>query len=157
MLQLLVLIIVANSAPVVARNLLGERWKSAIDHGAVFVDRRPILGNSKTWRGLVAACIACSVAAPTMGLPYQVGLAAAALTMCGDLLASFTKRRLGYEPSSQSLLLDSVPEALLPAICLRATFAMSWLEVIASVVLFMTIVRLTSPLLYRLRIRRRPW
>jgi len=157
MLQLLLLIIIANSSPVVARNMLGERWQTPIDFGIELRDGRPLLGRSKTWRGLIAACAACTLAAPLLGVHYLDGLAVALLAMAGDILASFLKRRLGYAPSSQSLLLDSLPEALLPALFLRKTFLLTWLEAAALVVLFAAIVRLTSPLLYRLGIRKRPW
>ncbi len=157
MFQLLLLIIVANSSPVIAQNLLGDRWQQPVDGGLRLGDGRPLLGSSKTWRGVVAALVACAIAAPLIGFTTSTGLLTAALAMSGDVLASFIKRRLGYEPSSQSVILDSVPEALLPALFLMDTFGLSWLEVIGVVALFSATVRLTSPFLYRLGIRKRPW
>lgn len=157
MLELLLLIFVANSAPVVAGDLLGRRWEQPIDAGLRLQDGRPLLGRSKTWRGLTAALVATTLAAPLLGLHWSTGLAAGALSMAGDLIASFSKRRLGYAPSDRAPLLDSIPESMLPAVGLRAAFALDWLEVAATVALFVIVVRLLSPLLYRLHIRRRPW
>ncbi|MCG3143427.1 MAG: hypothetical protein HONDAALG_00775 [Gammaproteobacteria bacterium] len=157
MLELLLLIFVANSAPVVAGDLLGRRWERPIDAGLRLRDGRPLLGRSKTWRGLAAALIATTAAALLLGSHWRTGMAAGALSMSGDLIASFSKRRLGYAPSDRAPLLDSVPESLLPAVGLRAAFALDWLEVAAVVTLFAFVVRLISPLLYRLHIRRRPW
>lgn len=157
MLELLLLIFVANSAPVLAADLLGGRWGQPIDAGLRMRDGRPLLGHSKTWRGVAAALIATAAAAPLLGLHWSAGLAAGALAMSGDLIASFCKRRLGYAPSDRAPLLDSIPESLLPALGLRAAFALQWLEVAAVVAVFAIAVRLVSPLLYRLHIRRRPW
>lgn len=157
MLELLLLIFLANSAPVLAADLLGRRWEQPIDAGLHLRDGRPLLGRSKTWRGLVAALVATTAAAPLLGLHWSTGLTAGALSMSGDLIASFCKRRLGYAPSDRAPLLDSIPESLLPVLGLRAAFALEWLEAAAVVAVFAIVVRLVSPLLYRLHIRRRPW
>jgi CDP-2,3-bis-(O-geranylgeranyl)-sn-glycerol synthase len=157
MLELLLLIFVANSAPVLAADLLDGRWEQPIDAGLRLRDGRPLLGRSKTWRGLVAALAATTLAALPLGLHWGIGLGAAALSMSGDLLASFGKRRLGYAPSDRAPLLDSIPESLVPALGLRAALGLEWLEVVGVVALFAIAVRLISPLLYRLHIRGRPW
>lgn len=157
MFDLLLLIIIANSAPVVARNLLRDRLQAPIDGGRRFFDSRPLLGRSKTWRGLAVACAACGIAAPLIGLSIWTGVAAGALSMSGDLLASFAKRRLGLKSGEQSVLLDALPEALLPALGLKRSFALSWIELVFVALLFAVIVRFASPLLYRLKLRRRPW
>lgn len=157
MLPILLLIIVANSAPVLVADLLGRRGAWPIDAGRCLSDGRPLFGRAKTWRGLCAACAVTAALAPLLGLAWRVGLAAGALAMAGDLLASFCKRRLGIASSGRAPMLDSVPEALLPALGLRATLALGWLEVVGVVVLFTVAVNLLSPLLYRLHIRARPW
>ncbi len=157
MLKLLLLIFVANSAPVVARKFLGSRWENPIDAGLRLRDGRPLLGSSKTWRGLAAALVATTAVAPLLGFHWTTGLAAGALSMGGDLIASFSKRRLGYAPSDRAPFIDSIPEALLPAVGLRTTLGLGWVEVVVIVALFAIVVRVVSPLLYRLHIRGRPW
>jgi CDP-2,3-bis-(O-geranylgeranyl)-sn-glycerol synthase len=49
---------VADVAPIAAKHLLGARWQAPLDGGWRFVDGRPLLGPSKTWRGLLAAATA---------------------------------------------------------------------------------------------------
>ncbi|NNM00555.1 MAG: CDP-archaeol synthase [Gammaproteobacteria bacterium] len=153
----MVLVIVANGAPVVVRNLVSDRWAWPVDAGHSLPDGHRLFGASKTWRGIISACLAAAVTAPLLGLPALTGLAAGALAMLGDLSASFAKRRLAYPSSAHSPLLDSLPEILVPAIALRGTLALSWLEVLIAAVVFHVLVHVASPLLYRLHIRRRPW
>ena len=157
MLEMLVLVIVANSAPVLARHVCGARFAAPIDGGRVLGDGRPVLGRSKTWRGLVAGVLATAALAPLLGLPPGLGLATGTLALAGDLLASFVKRRCGYAASARAPVLDTQPEVLLPAVVLRSAYEMNWLEVAAAALGFHLIVRFSSPLLYRLRLRRRPW
>jgi hypothetical protein len=52
-LQLLVLLVLANGTPVVAKKILGERFAYPPDGGVEFVDGRPLFGRSKTVRGVV--------------------------------------------------------------------------------------------------------
>lgn len=157
MLALLLLIVAANGAPVALHAMLGERWGTPVDCGVRLADGRRLLGDAKTWRGLVAALAASTALAPVLGLAPLLGLAAGALAMAGDLLASFVKRRLGRPRSSRALLLDTVPESLLPALGLMRPLHLSGVEILGLVILFSLLDALISPLLYRLRIRRRPW
>jgi len=157
MLELLVLVIAANSAPVLARHVFGTRFAAPLDGGRVLRDGRPVLGRSKTWRGLIAGTLASAALAPLLGLAPELGLATGGLALGGDLLASFFKRRRGYPASARAPLLDTQPEVLFPAVVLRSAYGMSWLEVAAAALGFHLLVRLSSPLLYRLRLRRRPW
>ncbi|NBC12749.1 MAG: CDP-archaeol synthase [Gammaproteobacteria bacterium] len=157
MLALLLLIVAANGAPVLAHAMLGERGAAPIDFGGRLADGRRLLGDAKTWRGLVAALAASTALAPLLGLSPLLGLAAGALAMAGDLLASFVKRRLGRPPSSRAVVLDTVPESLLPALGLMRALQLGGGEILVLIVLFGLLDALISPLLYGLRIRRRPW
>ena len=156
-LKLLLLVIVANIAPVLARNVLGGLWARPIDGGLVLGDGQPLFGPSKTWRGLAAALLLTAVAALLLRLPFGFGLLIATVSMLGDLLSSFIKRRLGRASSSQFLGLDQIPEALLPLIVGRLWLDYSWLTVIVISLLFMLLEMLSSPILFRLGIRRRPY
>jgi hypothetical protein len=155
--ELLFLIIAANGAPVLAHALLGNHGAARVDGGRVLADGAPLFGSSKTWRGLAAALFAGGLAAPLLGLSVGIGLAAAALAMLGDLLSSFIKRRLRRTPGSPAGALDQVPEALLPGLGLMWPLGLDALDLVLLVILFTLFSRLASPLLYRLRIRRRPW
>jgi CDP-2,3-bis-(O-geranylgeranyl)-sn-glycerol synthase len=155
--EFVLLLTLANSAPVLARWLLGDLWDQPLDSALVLRDERRLFGRSKTWRGLIAASLACALACAALGRGWPLGAALGALAMLGDLLASFIKRRLGLDAEARAPRLDSIPEALVPAWVLREPFAFSGLDVLLVVLLFMLTVRLASPLLYRLRLRSRPW
>lgn len=156
-LQLLALLTLANGTPVIAARLLGRRFAWPLDGGLRLADGRPLLGRSKTLRGLVLAVAVTAAGGALLGVGWRLGLAVAALAMAGDLLSSFAKRRLGLTPSSQSLGLDQVPESLLPALACRGPLALGWGDVAAVVAVFFVGELLLSRLLYRLHIRDRPY
>ena len=110
----LVLLIVANSAPVVAGWLTGPRTAWPLDLGLRLADGERLLGAHKTWRGMVAATAAAMLVAILAGVPAAVGAAFGALAMAGDAISSFLKRRLRLRPGQWVPLLDQLPEALLP-------------------------------------------
>jgi CDP-2,3-bis-(O-geranylgeranyl)-sn-glycerol synthase len=157
MLKLLLLVLVANSAPVLLADALSKRWSQPIDGGLRLRDGRPLFGASKTWRGLIAAAACTGIAAVAIGVGWRTGVIAGLLAMLGDLLASFTKRRIGYAAGDRCRALDAIPESLLPALALRSTLGLDWLDVLLLPLLFAAIVRFASPLLYRLHVRQRPW
>lgn len=155
--KLLLLLFVANSAPVIARNVLRERWNTAIDGGFTLRDGHFFLGPSKTWRGLVAALVLTGIAAAILSLPITIGLLIASFAMLGDLLSSFIKRRTGKAPSDQAIFLDQIPESLLPLIAARSLLGYSWASVVVVTMLFVLIALTVSPLLFKLGIRKRPY
>ncbi len=134
-LKLLLVLAAANIAPILAKRWLGARWSFPLDAGCVFFDGRPLLGPSKTLRGLVAAALASMVAALLLGLPPLVGLLMGLCAMAGDALSSFIKRRLGVPPSGKATGLDQLPEALLPLLAVQPL-----LELTPQVILGVTLV-----------------
>jgi len=156
-LQLLALLIVANGVPILARNLLGKRWGGALDAGLPFVDGRPLLGRSKTVRGVLCTIVVTGAVAPVLGISPGQGCLLGALSMSGDLISSFVKRRLGLEPSSRALGLDQVPESLMPLLLMKESLGLVWPEILRITVLFFVLELALSPLLYRLGIRDRPY
>ncbi len=157
LLQLLLLIIVANGAPIILRDLLHARFDRPLDSGALFIDGQRWLGDSKTWRGVIGSILATTVVAWLLDLPAATGAAVGVLSMGGDILASFTKRRLRLAPSSMAPLLDQIPESLLPALALRRTFNLDIISVLALVGLFIVFELSVSVILYRMGIRKRPY
>jgi hypothetical protein len=61
LLQLLILLVVANGTAVVAKKLLGATLARPLDGGALFGDGQPIFGPSKTIRGIVVSLLATSL------------------------------------------------------------------------------------------------
>ena len=119
----LLLLILANSLPWIAGRVLGPRWGMPLDLGVTWSDGR-LLGSHKTWRGVAAGVGGCALAAAVAGLQGWTGAAFALLSMLGDALSSFCKRRLRIAPGLDVPLLDQLPEALLPLIALRASLAL---------------------------------
>ena len=157
-LQGLILISAANMAPVICERIWGTRFAGPIDGGLVLGDGHPLLGRSKTWRGVAAAILLASCAAVLIvGLPPQVGALAAACAMAGDCLSSFTKRRIGLEPSSMSVGLDQIPEALLPAIACRIYMPLSLFDIVAIVAVFFAGQLALSRLSFAIGLRDRPY
>ena len=153
----LVFIIAANSTPVLLTRLMGDRWAFPIDAGKTFFDGRPILGRSKSWRGLLGAVLVCALIAPLLGFSPALGAGAAMLAMSGDMISSFSKRRLGLKSSAQAPLLDQVPEALLPALGLKATLHLSWEEIVLVTFGFALLEIVLSVIFFKLGVRKQPY
>ncbi len=144
---LLLLLVTANGAPVVASALLGKRWAWPLDGNSRFTDQRPLLGASKTLRGLATAIVATTIVAVLLGMTWLEGASFGLLAMLGDLCSSFIKRRLGL-PSSQSVpLLDQLPESVLPIWMLQSVLGPTVIEMLAAVGAFIVIDLLSSRLL----------
>ena len=87
-LEVMVLLVVANAAPIIAARVLRSSLEGPVDSGVRLADEQPLFGASKTWRGLVAALLACAVAGPLMGFGLGFSLLFASLAMAGDLLST---------------------------------------------------------------------
>jgi hypothetical protein len=155
--EALLLIMVANGAPILLARLLRSRRLPPVDFGYRLPDGRPLFGASKTWPGIAAAVSATAVLAAALGYSWLAGAAAGAAAMAGDLLSSFTKRRLGVAPSGQALALDQIPEALLPALVLAYWLPLGAWEVLAAVLLFFALELPLSVALFRLGVRKKPY
>jgi len=156
-LQLLILLMLANGTPVIAKIILRNRFAYPVDGGAKFVDGYPLLGTSKTIRGILLSVLVTSVCGPLVGLDLKTGFLVASGAMAGDLLSSFVKRRLNLPPSSRATGLDQIPESLIPLLACRSSLSLSGLDIAATVAIFFVGEVLLSRLLYRIRVRDRPY
>ncbi|MCK4675103.1 MAG: CDP-archaeol synthase [Gammaproteobacteria bacterium] len=157
LLHLLLLIIIANGAPILLRLLLNDSFKLAVDFGQKLPDNKRIFGPSKTWRGIVAALSATTLVAWLLGYSVNTGLLVAIYSVLGDLFSSFIKRRLGMPASSMALLLDQVPESLLPAFMMMKAFNLDISSVILLVLTFIITELILSHIFYKWGVRRRPY
>jgi CDP-diglyceride synthetase len=155
--QALLLLIVANGAPVITSKLLGNRLARPIDNRLNLSDGYRLFGNSKTWRGLFSALFFTTAVAILWGLEPLTGVLFGALAMAGDLLTSFIKRRKGNVESSRARGLDAVPESLFPLCLLKDSLALNLGDITLIVGLFFLIEEFVSPVLYRLHIRNQPY
>lgn len=154
----LLLLGVANGAPVLIKKLLGEHLIYPVDGGIRCCwDGQPLFGPSKTVRGVLAAVAATAVAASLLGLSFGLGALFGALAMLGDLIASFIKRRLGLAPSSMAFGLDQIPESLIPTLAIASYMDLTPIDIMLVVTLFFLLELILSPLLFKLHIRERPY
>ena len=154
---LVMLILVANGAPILIRNILGDIASYPVDAGKTLRDGAPVLGHSKTWRGIFSSVFFTVIVAYVLGYDFIFGLVIAILAISGDLLSSFTKRRLKMQPSQKAPFLDQIPESLLPALYMMLVFSLTWQEVVSIVVIFIVLEFVLSKILYRLGIRQQPY
>jgi CDP-2,3-bis-(O-geranylgeranyl)-sn-glycerol synthase len=147
----------ANGAPVIANRILGRRFAWPLDGNVKFIDGRALFGASKTIRGIVVSILATSACAPLLGLDWWIGLLVAITAMLGDLLSSFLKRRLGLAPSSRAIGLDQIPESLFPLLASKPLLSLTTWDVAAGAAIFLVGEIILSHILFRLRIRDRPY
>ena len=155
--EILILLGVANGTPIFAARLLGKHFNAPLDGGLKLPDGRPLFGPSKTVRGLVLSVVCTTLAAPLLGFEWITGAGLASASMFGDLLSSFIKRRLGLRAHSQAFGLDQVPESLLPLLVLRQHLGLGYCDIAIIIAAFIVLELVLSRLLFRLHIRDRPY
>src|ERR1700745_1342490 len=100
--QGLILLLLANGSPVIAKRIFGDNYAAPVDANARFFDGRPLVGPAKTIRGIVMSVLVTALGAMLLGLQFWLGLLVASTAMAGDLFSSFLKRRLHLEASSKA-------------------------------------------------------
>jgi CDP-2,3-bis-(O-geranylgeranyl)-sn-glycerol synthase len=153
----LLLIGAANTAPLFAKKLFGERCAWPLDGDAHWFDGRPVFGHSKTVRGIAVGIVTPALLAWPLDQPMWHGAAIGAAAMAGDLVSSFCKRRMNFAPSSRAIGLDQIPEVLLPALVARGWFGLTLLDVALVVAVFFGLEIVLSKLLYRFKLRDQPY
>lgn len=110
----LLLVVAANATPVALARVLGERGNAPLDLGLVLRDGRRLLGNHKTWRGLVGGTLAAAAVGRLVGLSSTEGACFGALALLGDAGSSAVKRRLNLPSGTEVPGVDQLPETLIP-------------------------------------------
>jgi CDP-2,3-bis-(O-geranylgeranyl)-sn-glycerol synthase len=155
--EVLGLLALANYTPILLKQLLGQRWAWPLDGGVTLWDGRPLLGSSKTWRGLAGSLVMASAGALALGMDWGMGAVVAAWSMGGDLFSSFCKRRLGLSSGGRATGLDQIPEALFPALAARGLLGLSALDVAVVVAVFLVAEMGLSVLFFKWHLRDRPY
>ena len=155
--KILILLFSANGAPIIGTKIFAEKWQFPVDFNANFIDSKPLLGKSKTYRGLILSLLLTSAIAPILGLPALLGFSIALLSMLGDMLSSFIKRRLNFPSSNMALGLDQIPEALLPVLVLQPILGLDMYSIARLIVVFFILNLALSKILYHLNIRSTPY
>jgi hypothetical protein len=156
-LRLMVLLTLANGTPVLVKKLFGNRFSRPLDGGIGFIDGRPLLGASKTIRGVLLAILVTSAGALLIGVGLKIGTLVGGIAMAGDVFSSFLKRRIDLPPSSRAIGLDQVPESLFPLLACREALSLTALDIASTVAVFFAGELLLSRLLYRVHLRDQPY
>ena len=134
--KILILLWTVNLTPALLTYYLDRRWGRPLDGGRRWRDGRPLLGSHKTIRGLVGAAAIGTLAGVYLGLPAWLGMSAAVLSMAGDLISSFLKRRLGKVSGAVVPGLDQIFEGALPFAVLGPFFDLGAAAVLGLVLAF---------------------
>ena len=135
----LLLLIAANGAPWLAGRFCRDWANLPVDFSLTWPNGQRVLGQHKTWRGLVAAVLASAVLARMLGLDFALGAGFGALSMVGDALSSAFKRRQAMPPGTEVIGLDQIPEALLPLLICARPLQLGWPDILITTLLFMTL------------------
>lgn len=156
--DILILILLgwSNFLPIIGRVVLREHLSAPLDLGYKWIDNRYLLGPHKTWRGIIISAVGTGLAAHFTPFGLVLGFKFALCSMSGDLISSFTKRRMGLKSGSKALLLDQCLESFLPLWVLKDSLFICWNEIILIISSFTLLEIGLSPLLYMLHIRRSP-
>lgn len=154
--RLLLMLSIANLAPILLFRLSGRRPGARLDGGLDFFDHRPLLGPSKTVRGVAAAVAATALVGTLLGFSPRLGAVVGGCSMLGDALSSFCKRRLGIPASAKATGLDQIPEALLPLLFVADSLSLSAIQVAAITLAFFALEIPVSRLLFRMGVRDHP-
>lgn len=155
--ELLLLIILANGVPIIVFDLFKSRFARPLDMGLRLADGQPLLGPSKTWRGLLASLPVTAIAGTGLGYSWQAGLTIAIAAMIGDIFSSYIKRRLKMVSGEFAPGLDQIPEALFPLLAVREMFSLTAEEVVVTLIVFIVLELFISRILYRFRLRKHPY
>jgi CDP-archaeol synthase len=155
--KLLMLLLLANGSPVITKRVLGDNCATPVDCDARFIDGRPLLGRSKTLRGIAVSLLVTALGALLLGLQIRIGLLVATAAIAGDLLSSFLKRRLNLAPSSKATGLDQIPESLLPLLACRSGFSLTAVDIAVGCAIFFVGQLLLSRLFFQLGLRDHPY
>lgn len=155
--QLLLLLLIANGAPILGALVFRSSFNHPLDNGLVFGDGRPLFGESKSWRGIVVALLLTPLASSLLGSGWLLGIVVAVFAMLGDLFSSFIKRRISMPSSSMALGLDQIPEALFPLLACHLLVDMTMQQTGLLVLLFFVLELVLSRILYWLHIRSQPF
>jgi hypothetical protein len=155
--QVLTLLALANGSPVIAKRIFGENYAAPVDGKVRFIDGRPLVGPSKTIRGVVISLMVTTLGAILLGLQFWLGLLVASTAMAGDLFSSFLKRRLQLAPSSKATGLDQLPESLFPLLACQPVLSLTAIDIAVGCAIFFAGQVLLSRLFFWLRLRDRPY
>ncbi len=123
--KILTLLWSINIAPVLLAYVFEEKWNAPLDNGLLFIDGKPLLGNHKTIRGVAGGIIAGMLFGIVLGIPWWVALPAGIMSMLGDSLSSFIKRRFKMPEGADFPVMDQFFEGAFPFVVIAPAYSVS--------------------------------
>ena len=139
----------ANAAPVIVAKLAGGRWAAPVDFGWILPDGERLFGSHKTWRGLAAGVVACTLVGLLFDLPPILSAGFACTSLLADAASSAAKRRMHLKPGTEYVGLDQIGEALLPLALFARPLSLGLSEVIVVTATFIVLDVATTQLRHR--------
>jgi len=135
-LKILILLWAVNLAPPLLAYVFGKTWNTPLDRGRLFIDHKSLFGSHKTERGIVGGIVTGVLMGGLLGFPLWIGFLSGMLSMLGDLVSSFLKRRLG-KPSGRLVPgLDQIFEGLFPFAVLGPNYSLPGMYIFFELILF---------------------
>lgn len=128
-----------NFLPPLSNLIFGNRFNIPVDFNKKFIDKKPIFGAHKTFRGIIIAVMGGTLWFPLMKTSWQVAFFAAIISMAGDLLSSFIKRRFQMESGKSAPILDQFFEGTFPLIYFYYYLPLSLDKIIIVLMFFLPI------------------
>ncbi|HUP26691.1 MAG TPA: CDP-archaeol synthase [Candidatus Limnocylindrales bacterium] len=108
----------ANMTPPIVNKIPGiNKWKTPLDLGKTWRGKR-LLGDNKTWRGLITATIVGGITAVVVSKlnintvvtvpPFIMGCLLGFSALVGDAAESFIKRQKGFKPGQSWFPFDQI-------------------------------------------------
>ncbi|WFO76306.1 CDP-2,3-bis-(O-geranylgeranyl)-sn-glycerol synthase [Desulfurococcaceae archaeon MEX13E-LK6-19] len=151
---------IANAMPVLLKK------GRPIDSGKLFIDGKRILGDGKTWEGLLIGSIGGFLASLAVSLFFReepllpIFFAASIAGLLGDICESFFKRRLGIQRGEPLPVFDQLDFAIGATILYMITGLITIAHLFFVVFSFTIILLLhitTNVIAYNLGLKDKPW
>jgi len=137
--KILILLFLINGAPPVLAFFFPDILKRPLDNNYNFWDGYPVLGTHKTIRGFFSAVITGVFFGYFMGFSLLISIAAGLLSMAGDSISSFIKRRLNLKEGTSVPGLDQIFEGGLPLLLFYRVYPLTWQVTLVSLLIFIII------------------
>ncbi len=134
--QIVIFLWLINFVPPLLALIFHDKLNRPVDANKTFFDGQPFLGSHKTIRGITGAVVCGGVASHLFSFTIFEGIMIATLSMLGDLITSFFKRRLKKPSGTVIPGVDQFLEAFLPLIFWKHITSISWFWVAIAMALF---------------------
>ncbi len=147
---------IANMMPALLHKFFG-RYNFPVDFGRNFFDGKRILGDGKTWNGLLAGVLAGTLMGFLQG-NYFAGFVLGTGALFGDLVKSFLKRRLGFARGKMWFPFDQIDFVFGAFLFYYLFFREFILSTFVILIILTPVLHLLTNLIgFKLKLKKEPW